>query len=429
MTVAPTKEQPWFHLVAGSQPAVLVVPGSMVFELDDDMIAALDRGDPDALAELRSYVKPARVESGELPPVTALSLNVAQACNMSCAYCYADEGRFGGAARLMDKDVAFRGIDTLITNAAGRSVTVGFIGGEPFLNRALVHDCVDYARATAARAGIAVRFSVTTNATLLRDDDIRLLRENRFAVTVSIDGGPPHNQYRRLHGGRESAAAVASGILPLLADPGGARVAARTTVTRDNLDVAERIAWLKELGFMEAGVAPVRTSPRPELILSEDDWPVFLESMIAASQIELDRMGSGGQPFFSNLWVALREIHRGTARPLPCGSAANYLSLDTKGQFHSCHRTIDAPGFGMGSLDDGMDAVARRAFLEARHVDTQEPCASCWARNLCGGGCHAEVAAAGRSGCDYIRGWLDHCLRTYLYVAARHPSLLARGDE
>jgi hypothetical protein len=39
------------------------------------------------------------------------------------------------------------------------------------------------------------------------------------------------------------------------------------------------------------------------------------------------------------------------------------------------------------------------------------------------------VAAAGRSGCDYIRGWLDHCLRTYLYVAARHPSLLARGDE
>jgi len=83
----------------------------------------------------------------------------------------------------------------------------------------------------------------------------------------------------------------------------------------------------------------------------------------------------------------------------------------------------------MGSLDDGMDAAARRAFLDARHVDTQEPCASCWARYLCGGGCHAEVAAAGRSGCDYIRGWLDHCLRTYLYVAARHPSLLARGDE
>jgi uncharacterized protein len=426
--MAQTGEQPWFHLVSGAPPAVLVVPGSMLFDLDDDAFAALSRGDPEALAELRSYVGPARVESSELPPVTALSLNVAQACNMSCAYCYADEGRFGGAARLMDKEVAFHGIDVLINNAAGRAVTVGFIGGEPFLNRVLVRDCVDYARAAAARAGVAVRFAVTTNATLLRDEDIQLLRDNRFAVTVSIDGGRPHNRHRRLHGGRDSAAAVASGIAPLLADPGEARVAARATVTRDDLDVVERIAWLHELGFAEAGVAPVRTSPRAQLILRGDDWPIFLQNMIAASRIELDRVSSGGQPCFSNLWVALREIHRGAARPLPCGSAVSYLSLNSSGQFHSCHRTIDAPGFGMGSLDEGIDAAARRTFLDARHVDTQEPCASCWARYLCGGGCHAEVAAAGRSGCDYIRGWLDHCLRTYLYVLDRHPMLLARGD-
>ena len=426
--MAHTGEQPWFHLVAGAPPAVLVVPDSMLFDLDDEAFAALSRGDPEALAELRSYVGPARIESSELPPVTALSLNVAQACNMSCAYCYANEGRFGGTARLMGKDVAFRGIDMLIGDAAGRAVTVGFIGGEPFLNRTLVHDCVNYARAAAARAGIGLRFAVTTNATLLRDEDIRLLRDNRFAVTVSIDGGPPHNRHRQFHGGRDTATAVASGIAPLLADPGEARVAARATVTRDDLDVVGRIAWLNELGFAEAGVAPVRTSPRDELILRGDDWSVFLQNMIMASRIELDRVSSGGQPRFSNLWVALREIHRGAARPLPCGSAVSYLSLDANGQFHSCHRTVDTPGFGMGSLENGVEAAARHAFLASRHVDTQEPCASCWARYLCGGGCHAEVAAAGRSGCDYIRGWLDHCLRTYLYVLDRHPILLARGD-
>jgi len=267
VTTAQAPEQPWFHLVTGPQPAVLVVPGSMLFELDEDAFAALSHEEPEALAELRSYVRPARTESGELPPVTALSLNVAQVCNMSCAYCYANEGRFGGNARLMEREVAFRGIDTLINNAPGQAVTIGFIGGEPFLNRVLVHDCVEYARTAAARAGIAVRFGVTTNGTLLREDDIRLLRENRFAVTVSIDGGPTHNRHRRLHGRRESAAAVASGIAPLLAYPGEARVGARATVTRDELDVAGRLAWLHELGFAEAGVAPVRTSPRPELIL------------------------------------------------------------------------------------------------------------------------------------------------------------------
>lgn len=429
MTTVQPRQQPWYHLLAGPQPAVLVVPGSLLFTLDEDAFAALDRGEPDALAELRSYTPPARVESGELPPVTALSLNVAQACNMSCAYCYADEGRFHGAARLMQKGIAFRGIDSLIANAAGQMVTIGFIGGEPFLNRALLHQCVDYARAAAGRAGIAVRFSVTTNATMLQEEDLRLLRENHFAVTVSIDGGPSRNRHRRLRSGRESAAAAVSGIAPLLADPGEARIAARATVTRDDLDVAGRLAWLRELGFEEAGVAPVRTSPRPELILREEDWPVFLENMIAASRIELDRVELGGQPFFSNLWVALREIHRGAARPLPCGSAASYLSLDATGRYYSCHRTIGEPGFSMGSLEDGADAAARRDFFKSHHVDMQEPCASCWARYLCGGGCHAEVAATGRSGCDYIRGWLDHCLRTYLDVAERHPRLLARGDR
>ena len=57
MTTAPAVEQPWFHLLAGSQPAVLVVPGSMIFELGDDMFAALDRGEPEALAELRAFLR------------------------------------------------------------------------------------------------------------------------------------------------------------------------------------------------------------------------------------------------------------------------------------------------------------------------------------------------------------------------------------
>src|SRR5215472_3223445 len=130
--------------------------------------------------------------------------------------CYADEERFHGAARLMQKGIAFRGIDSLIANAAGQMVTIGFIGGEPFLNRALLRQCVDYARASAGRAGIAVRFSVTTNATMLQEEDLRLLRENRFAVNISIDGGPSRNRHRRLRSGRESAAAAVSGIAPLL---------------------------------------------------------------------------------------------------------------------------------------------------------------------------------------------------------------------
>jgi uncharacterized protein len=60
-------------------------------------------------------------------------------------------------------------------------------------------------------------------------------------------------------------------------------------------------------------------------------------------------------------------------------------------------------------------------------VDRQEPCRSCWARYLCGGGCHYEVIHRGRPACDYIRGWLDYALGAYVRLSAQRPDLLARA--
>ena len=71
----------------------------------------------------------------------------------------------------------------------------------------------------------------------------------------------------------------------------------------------------------------------------------------------------------------------------------------------------------MGSLDAGVDRSRQRRWLTERHVHRQEPCRGCWARYLCGGGCHHEVIHRGRPACDYIRGWLHYCLGAYLRLS------------
>ena len=92
----------------------------------------------------------------EPPPLFSLSLNVAQTCNMSCGYCYADRGKFGGAARLMPFDVAVASVDRLIAQSApGADLVLGFIGGEPLINRKLVHSITDYAAEKAQPLGSA----------------------------------------------------------------------------------------------------------------------------------------------------------------------------------------------------------------------------------------------------------------------------------
>jgi uncharacterized protein len=415
---APTA--PAYHVVEGDPRVLLLVEGSRLFALPENL-------DVDTAF---SQLAPARAPEFVLPrEPNAISLNVAQACNLSCTYCYADEGRFGGSARRMSQETAFRAIDRLIAANRGQRASVGFIGGEPMLHRDLVHEATHYAAARARQSGVAVTFGITTNATLLTTDDIELFRSYNFAVTISLDGRQEVNDKQRRSRSGSAYESALRNVWPLLSWPGRARVAARCTLTACDLDVTARVEHLSEAGFREVGVSPLKTSPDPALALRDADWPMLLENMCAAAEADWGRARNGGHLRFSNFAVALKQLAAGACRPLPCGAGASYVSVDVEGQYFTCHRTIGQSPFHLGDADRGPDAKLRRQFTHARLVDTQEPCRRCWARYLCGGGCHAEVIASGRNGCDAIRGWLEFCIRLYPQVQRWRPDLVAHESE
>ena len=77
-------------------------------DIPDDLAERLERdltgGDWSSVDALLADAAPRSepyigAEPMEPPALRAISLNVAQTCNMGCGYCYADEGRFGGNAR------------------------------------------------------------------------------------------------------------------------------------------------------------------------------------------------------------------------------------------------------------------------------------------------------------------------------------------
>jgi uncharacterized protein len=433
MSVEPTHApQPWYHLVEAEPPLVLLVACSQLFSVDTTFFKQLQSRDPQALAELEHMAGTPTPPSHmweTMPEPNALSLNLAQVCNLSCSYCYADEGRFKGSPKLMAVETAIALTRQFLASAPGPRCTIGFIGGEPFLNRPAMQASVHTALDVAARQGFHVGFSVTTNGTLLTLDDHEFLRTHGFSMSVSLDGTTLHNIHRRTKSGSATTTLVAQALKALLYSPGRCKIAARTTVTRDNLHLLERIEALSAEGFQEVGVSPLRTSPQPDLALREEDWPVYLAEMIRAAEHERSRLRQGLPCHFSNLSIALRQIHRGYAEPLPCGAATNYVSASAQGHYFTCHRTIDDPRFALGNLETGLQGQARLQFVTARLVDSQQPCRSCWARYLCGGGCHAEVAAVGRAGCDFIRGWLEYCLRFYPWVLRYAPSALGKEHE
>jgi uncharacterized protein len=101
----------------------------------------------------------------------------------------------------------------------------------------------------------------------------------------------------------------------------------------------------------------------------------------------------------------------------PCGAGGSYVGIASDGDMFACHRFVGDHTARLGDVASGIDPQAQSAWLEARNLRFQEPCTGCWARHLCGGGCHFEVAHRGRASCDYIRGWLDYCLGAYARLA------------
>lgn len=407
------------------QHHVFIADGSQLFDADESLFsrfnAAFGDGSVASLLTSLGFSEKPRIDDTPLapPPIHALSLAVAQKCNLGCTYCYAQQGEFGGTAKSMPEEVAMESVRLLISGAEpGAKLNLSFLGGEPLAGRAVIYAATRYASALAAERGCPISFSITTNGTLLTEADAEFFETFGFAVTISMDGPrETHNLLRPFRDGRGSFDVVLKRSQPLLALQRRMQVSARVTVTPQNPELRRTLDEFIGLGFHSVGFSPMLSSPNGKGEMQPRDLEAMLEQMLDCGR-EFERRTLLRQRYpFANMTNALREIERGTHRPYPCGAGAGYLGVSADGDLSACHRFVGDEAGAMGSLSEGIDLSRQTQWLTERHVHTQEPCSGCWARYLCGGGCHHEVIRRGRPACDYIRGWLHYCLEAYLRLS------------
>jgi len=408
---------------------LFLVNGSRVYNVPEELIEELrtaqEQGTKTEILQAYGLTAAPYIDDEALldPPLRAISLAIAQSCNLGCVYCYAQQGSFGGEARAMSRSAALGAIDLLLADAgAGERVQVTYLGGEPLANRELLRESAEYATTLAVRKGAEVRFSITTNGTLLTAEDGEFFERHGFAVTISLDGhGAMHDRLRPFKDGRGSYDRILSRLQPLLQGQRRMQVSARVTVTPENLDLRNTLDTFTGMGFHSVGFSPMLSSPGSASEMGPADLAEMLRQMIDCGAEFERRVGQGDRYPFLNMANAMREIHKGTHRPYPCGAGAGYLGVSADGGLYACHRFVGDEAGKMGNLSGGIDREKRNGWLAERHVHFQSPCSECWARYLCGGGCHHEVLQRGRPACDYIRGWLDYCLHAYIRLLERRP--------
>ncbi len=416
---------PSLHIIRGPKQAHVFIPnGSKMYTIEEEtetvLKSLLELKDENAIAYRLAAmgIDPTPLIDDtplQSPPMHALSLSIVQKCNMGCTYCYADQGDFGGPSKKMSFETAKLAINTLINQrASGDTVQLTFLGGEPLMNRKDVYAATEYAANLGEQKKVNVKFSITTNGTLVREEDAVFFERHKFAVTVSLDGlKEQHNALRPMKNGTGSYDRIMKNIQPLLRMQKNMQVSARVTVTPNNINLGDALDAFIALGFHSVGFSPLLKSSNGKNEMSEADLQQLLAGMIDCG-LRFEKAVLQGKRYpYLNMVNALKEIDKGTHRPYPCGAGAGYFGVSADGELAACHRFVNEPRGKMGTLENGVDPELQNTWLKERHVHNQSPCNTCWARYLCGGGCHHEVIDKGRTACDYIRGWLHFTLQSH----------------
>lgn len=424
------------NLLGGTHPEAYLVERGELLDLDvsaeKELMPLFRSGDDEAIASwLNRRGLGVSAAAHQTPLVgselRALSLAVAQSCNLGCTYCYAQQGGFGGQAKNMSLETATLAVDFLLRDVKrGEKVNLAFLGGEPLVNRPVLRSVTEYARRLADRRGVQINFSITTNGTLLEHDDAQFFEEHGFAVTVSLDGTRQmHDNLRPLKGGAGSYDRIILRLKPLLRLQRRMQVSARVTVTPLNLELPEILETFVGLGFHSVGFSPLLTSSSGSHELNGQGLTRMLEAMIECGLVFEQNVLRGRRYPFLNMVNALRELRARTRRSYPCGAGISYLGVSADGELSACHRFVNDDAAAMGNLRAGIDRARQQTWMTSRHLQSQQPCQACWARYLCSGGCHHEVFARGRIACDFIRGWLHYALEAYGRLTRLAPDWFA----
>lgn len=376
-------------------------------------------------------------------PLQTLVINLTNQCNLSCQYCY----EFGedkvatpeGKPKFMDWETAKQSVDFLFQEARGRrSAHITFFGGETLMNFPLLKQVVDYANARGAEERISIDYSLTTNATLLRQEIIEYLSANAIGVTVSLDGPKELNdQLRVFANGKGSYDVIAPKVKELLAQHKTRPIAARVTLTRGVTDVIRIFRHLKEeMGFHEVGFAPVTTSPNRLYAIEEKGLDDVLAQFEKLAYEYRDYALQNKLHGFSNVSDTLSELHQGVSKSHPCGAGLGLMGVGPSGDISPCHRFVDSDTHKLGHISTGVDKEKQKEFLSTGHIGAKYDCQSCWARPVCAGGCYHEAFVRyGDTGhanlhyCDWIRGWTDLCLKIYGEIATHNPGFLQNFEN
>ncbi|MGZ4780151.1 MAG: His-Xaa-Ser system radical SAM maturase HxsB [Thermoanaerobaculia bacterium] len=329
-------------------------------------------------------------------------------CNETCVYCHASRADMDAVHTDMTTEIAEKSVD-LALQSTSPAITIEFQGGEPLVNFPVVKHIIAYALERNKTVGKQLEFTMVTNLSLMDEEKMKFLLENRVQLCTSVDGPANlHDKQRKLPGLSAHKAASfwirrinqAYGEMGL--DTSLYHVEALLTTTRETLprwkevvdtyvDLGCRALFLRPLdpfGFAE------KTGGRTEYPRAEYhryyrdavDYMIELNKqgvqiLERYAAIFLTKIMSGEDPNF----LDIRN---------PVGAGIGQMAYSYDGKIYTCDegRMLGGTGDDMFLIGDVRTSKYRdlvghetvRATILASSLDAQPDCVNCAYNPYCG---------------------------------------------
>lgn len=327
----------------------------------------------------------------QLPIVKSLCLLVTMDCNLRCGYCFADTGSFGGCRQFMSNEIAEKAVEFAIEGSKKRhNLELDLFGGEPLMNWPVVVHIVEYVRNREKETGKNIKLTLTTNGTLLNDEKIKFLNDNRVMLVLSLDGKKEtHDAMRPFPNKSGSYDAAVRGFKKVIESREGKNYYLRGTYTHFSTHFCEDVLDMTKVG-KEISVEPVVGIDEP-WVLTEEDLPIIFEEYDKLARAYLQKRHDGDPFDFFHFNVALDNGPCVAKRLAGCGAGHEYFAITADGDIYPCHQFVGREQFKLGTLETGVVKQDLVQKFRHTHVMTKPECTKCWARFFCSGGCHANA--------------------------------------
>lgn len=298
-------------------------------------------------------------------------IHLTEKCNLNCKYCY---------EKKKNKDISFENIKNLVDYEMKRkekySIII-FYGGEPLLKKDIIKDTINYIN--SKKSETKFYYGITTNGTLLDDDFIKYMKENKFInIGYSIDGMKETQDLNRVTSdGKGVFDIVEKNAKKLLKTFDS--VVAMSVITKNNLEhLSENVEYLIEMGFKYINLLLDYSQD-----WQDDDLNEIRKQYNQIAQIYANKILQEHDVEIMLIDDKIRTyIEDGYNCNEDCRLGVKTINVGTDGNFYPCMQFVNDKKFIIGNCKNGIDLKVRENLIKASKKENKI-CKKCTIRKRC----------------------------------------------